>query len=126
MPSRQFVVADANSLDWTEVLVDHIGRPFHIKGLFSDPDTGMSVTLLRYPAGLLNPLHTHPCGHGMYIVEGELRTHRGIYGPGNFVWFPEGEIMEHGATAEGDVVALFITNKPFQIDYVDSSSPAMH
>jgi hypothetical protein len=26
--------------------------------------------------------------------------------------------MEHGASAEGDVTVIFITNKPFRIDYV--------
>jgi hypothetical protein len=36
-----------------------------------------------------------------------------------FVWFPEGEVMEHGASAEGDVTVLFITNKKFRIDYVE-------
>jgi hypothetical protein len=25
--------------------------------------------------------------------------------------------MEHGASADGDVVVVFITNKPFRIDY---------
>ncbi len=27
--------------------------------------------------------------------------------------------MEHGASPDGDVVVLFITNKAFRIDYVD-------
>jgi hypothetical protein len=27
--------------------------------------------------------------------------------------------MEHGASAEGDCTLLFITNKPFDISYVD-------
>jgi hypothetical protein len=26
--------------------------------------------------------------------------------------------MEHGASSEGDVTVVFITNKPFRIDYV--------
>jgi hypothetical protein len=34
------------------------------------------------------------------------------------VWFPEGMEMEHGASADGDVTVLFITNKPFEIYYV--------
>ena len=55
---------------------------------------------------------------GMYVLEGNLVTHAGTFGPGTFVWFPEGEVMEHGASAEGDVVVVFITNKPFRIDYV--------
>jgi quercetin dioxygenase-like cupin family protein len=67
---------------------------------------------------VINPNHTHPCGHGMYVLEGNLVTHRGTYGPGSFVWFPEGEAMEHGASAQGDVTVVFITNKPFRIDYV--------
>jgi hypothetical protein len=27
--------------------------------------------------------------------------------------------MEHGASAEGDVTVLFVTNKSFRIDYVN-------
>ena len=116
--SGELVAVDANAVSWRENPIEHLGRSFQIKRLFNDPDTGMGVVLLRYPAGLINPLHSHPCGHGMYVLEGTLVTHRGTFGPGNFVWFPEGEQMEHGATAEEDVVALFIYNKPFRIDYV--------
>ena len=54
----------------------------------------------------------------MYVLEGTLVTHQGKYPPGTFVWFPEGEVMEHGASAEGDVTVVFITNKAFRIDYV--------
>jgi hypothetical protein len=36
------------------------------------------------------------------------------------VWFPEGEAMEHGASADGDVTVVFITNKEFRIDYIKS------
>jgi hypothetical protein len=46
-------------------------------------------------------------------------THKGTFGPGSFVWFPEGEVMEHGAGPAGDVTVLFVTNKRFRIDYVD-------
>lgn len=53
----------------------------------------------------------------MYVLEGTLVTHAGKFSPGSFVWFPEGQVMEHGASAEGDVVVVFITNKPFRIDY---------
>jgi quercetin dioxygenase-like cupin family protein len=67
----------------------------------------------------MNTKHTHPCGHGLYVLEGQLKTHKGTFGPGSFVWFPEGEVMEHGASAEADVTVLFITNKRFRIDYVE-------
>ena len=122
----QFFAVDATKLTWEERFSDAIGRAIYRKELFSDPDTGMLVRLVRYPAGVINPAHTHPCGHGMYVLEGTLVTHKGTFGPGCFVWFPEGEVMEHGASADGDVVVVFVTNKPFRIDYVHrpGSQPA--
>ena len=44
-----------------------------------------------------------------------LATHQGRYPAGTSVWFPEGGIMEHGATQDEDCTFLFITNKPFAI-----------
>ena len=119
MTSGQFVAVDAGAMSWEERPNERIGRALYRKELFADPETGVLIRLVRYPAGVLNPSHTHPCGHGMYVLEGRLVTHRGAYGPGTFVWFPEGEVMEHGASAEGDVVVLFVTNKAFRMDYVD-------
>jgi quercetin dioxygenase-like cupin family protein len=113
-----FIAFDTNALPWEERFSEQIGKAIYRKELFSDPDTGMMVRLVRYPAGVINPTHTHPCGHGMYVLEGELVTHNGVFGPGSFVWFPEGEVMEHGASAKGDVIVVFVANKPFRIDYV--------
>jgi len=119
MADSAFFGVDTSQIPWDESWNAKIGRALFRKELFSDPDTGMMVRLVRYPAGVINPAHTHPCGHGMYVLEGNLVTHNGVFGPGSFVWFPEGEIMEHGASAEGDVTVVFITNKPFRIDYVE-------
>ncbi|MEX0585075.1 MAG: cupin domain-containing protein [Pirellulales bacterium] len=119
MTAGEYFAMDAGAMPWEERFNERIGKALFRKSLFSDPDTGMAVSLVRYPAGIINPHHTHPCGHGMYVLEGRLVTHRGTYGPGSFVWFPEGEVMEHGASAEGDAVVVFITNKAFRIDYVD-------
>ena len=88
-----------------------------MKAFISDPDTGMSVQMIKYEAGFTNPWHRHNCAHGIYVLEGTLKTHAGTFGPGNFIWFPEGMLMEHGATEDGDVTTLFITNKPFDIRY---------
>ena len=119
MTQSRLTAVDANALPWEERFNERIGRSLFRKNLFTDPDTGMEIRLVRYPEGIINPLHTHPCAHGMYVLEGTLVTHAGSYGPGSFVWFPEGEAMEHGASAAADVVVVFITNKPFRIDYVD-------
>lgn len=83
-----------------------------------DEDTGLSVKYIRYPKGGVTPLHDHPCAHGMYVLKGTLETDHGSFGPGSFVWFPEGCVMTHGASAEGDCDCLFITNKAFAIRYL--------
>ena len=119
MNPRAMYAIDTGSIPWEERFNERIGRALFRKVLYTDPESGAEIRLVRYPAGVINPRHTHPCGHGMYVLEGELVTHRGTFGPGSFVWFPEGEVMEHGASAAGDAVVLFITNKAFRIDYID-------
>lgn len=108
----------ADAMDWTGMVNEVTGRTFHIKHLLKDPDTGMEIMLVRYPAGVVTPPHQHPCAHGLYVLEGVLKTPDGLFGPGNLVWFPEGGIGEHGATLDASATLLFITNKPFAITYV--------
>jgi quercetin dioxygenase-like cupin family protein len=117
MEEPQMTAIDTRALPWEERWNEKLGRMLYRKNLIVDPDTGMEIRLVRYPAGVINVRHTHPCAHGMYVIEGTLVTHAGSFGPGSFVWFPEGPEMEHGATAEHDVTVLFITNKPFEIHY---------
>ena len=121
MTEPQLTAIDANQIPWEERFNERIGRSLYRKNLFIDSETGMEIRLVKYPAGIINPLHTHPCAHGMYVLEGTLVTHAGTFGPGSFVWFPEGPAMEHGASAEADVVVVFITNKPFRIDYLNEA-----
>ncbi len=116
------IVHDTNTMPWEEHFNERIGHALFRKDLHTDPETGVLIRLVRYPAGLINPHHTHPCGHGIFVLEGRLVTHAGTFGPGTFVWFPEGEMMEHGASAEGDVTVLFVTNKKFRIDYAEANS----
>ena len=117
MPEPTMKAIDTAALPWEERFNEKLGRATYRKNLMVDPDTGMEVRLVRYPAGLINVWHTHPCAHGLYVLEGTLVTHAGQFGPGSFVWFPEGLLMQHGATPDGDVVVLFITNKRFEIHY---------
>jgi quercetin dioxygenase-like cupin family protein len=119
MPHDAYFAIDTTQQSWEERFNEKLGRALYRKDLYTDAETGAEIRLVKYPRGVINPKHTHPCGHGMYVLEGTLVTHQGSYGPGSFVWFPEGEVMEHGASADGDVVVIFITNKGFRIDYVD-------
>jgi quercetin dioxygenase-like cupin family protein len=114
----ELTVTDTTTAEWQDFPVPAIGAVLEHVPVFDDPDTGMQVIKMVYRAGFTNPWHTHPCGHGMYVLSGTLNTHRGTYGPGSFVWFPEGGSMQHGATEDGDCTFLFITNKPFDIHHL--------
>jgi quercetin dioxygenase-like cupin family protein len=116
---------DTNSMPWGALFIEQLGVNLPVKALIEDPDTGMSVLKVKYAAGFTNTWHRHHCAHGMYVLDGILKTHAGEFGPGSFVWFPEGMLMEHGATADNDVTILFITNKPFDIRYAfeDDQAP---
>lgn len=116
-----YFALDSNALPWEQRTNPHLPAPIFRKVLHTDAETGVFFQLVRYPRGVINPSHTHSCAHAIYVLEGRLVTHRGSYGPGAFVWFPEGEVMEHGAGADGDVTVLLVSNKPFAIEYVGSS-----
>lgn len=73
--------------------------------LWQDAVAGMELILVRYPAGSVTPDHRHPCAHGMVVLEGRLHTQSGVFGPGDVIWYAEGERGSHGATAEGPVMA---------------------
>jgi len=118
MHSQETITMDTNAVPWEERFNEKLSRALYRKVLIQDPDTGMGIQLVRYPAGVVIPWHTHPCAHGIYVLDGTLVTHQGSYGPGSFVWFPEGAAMRHGATNESDVTVLFITNKPLEMCYL--------
>ena len=112
---RPIVVAE---LPFEQVHIPFTGANVPVKVLHEDAETGMLVQVVNYPKGFINVWHKHPCGHGMYVLNGTLRTHQGDYPAGTWVWFDEGGYMEHGATDESDVTILFVTNKAFDICYL--------
>ena len=107
------------TLPWKAVVNPVTGKTFHRKGLHEDPETGIEVFMVRYGPGVHTPEHTHNCAHGLYVLSGSLVTHDGTYNTGDFVWFEEGVIGTHGANATEPVTVLFITNKPFDITFVE-------
>jgi quercetin dioxygenase-like cupin family protein len=117
------VVKDTGKMDWEILDIPQIKAKLPVKFLEVDKETGMTVLAVKYQAGFTNTWHTHPTAHGMYVLEGTLKTHQGEYGPGSWVWFPEGGWMEHGATAKSDVIILFVTNKKFDIKYPMDKDP---
>jgi quercetin dioxygenase-like cupin family protein len=91
---------------------------YSMKYLYKNAENHEVYMLVRYPAGQTQPPHIHNYGHGIYVLQGKLVTHQGTYGPGSFVWFPPNEVVAHGASADEDLVILFIRHEDMEIDYV--------
>src|SRR4051812_47742315 len=115
MNSNEVFSIDTNKQPWKTRELAEINASFLANLLVADSGTGMSVSKVRYQAGFTNTSHWHNCAHGMYVLDGVLVTSAGSFGPGNFVCFPEGTTMSHGAQSDSEMTFLFITNKPFDI-----------
>lgn len=97
---------------------------FQDRPMVTDAKNGMIVNASRYPKGFFKPLHRHGCSHGIYVVQGMLRTDHGVYGPDTLVWHPAGCEAGHGSTEDSDCLFLFIANKPFDIEFLPQKSDA--
>ncbi len=117
--AQEPIVIDTNRMDWEERPREALHASSYRKLIFDDPETEMNVHIRRYPAGFMVTKHVHGCSHGLFVLSGHLLLDGKVYGPGTFVWHPEGVIAEHGATATEEVVCLFLTNKKFSINYLD-------
>ncbi|WP_312307963.1 cupin domain-containing protein [Acinetobacter variabilis] len=116
--NQQPFVINTNTALWEFLPIPFLNDELPVKTCLACPDTGMMIWKLRYPAGFTTVEHWHNCAHGMYVLEGHLVTSQGEFGPGNFVWFPEGSVMFHGARSDNDALVLFITNKTFDIHFI--------
>lgn len=63
---------DVAGLPFEHVHIPFTGADIAMKMLHADAETGMTVQLVKYPAGFTNIWHKHSCGHGMFVLEGTL------------------------------------------------------
>ena len=91
MKASELIAIDANALPWEERFNEKLGRALYRKNLVTDPDTGMEIRLVRYPAGVINVSHT-----SVRPRDVRARRHAG-HARGKrprAAWFPEGTVMD--------------------------------
>ena len=62
-------VVDTNTAEWQLFPVEYIKANLEHVPLMDDPDTGMMILKMVYRAGFTNPWHSHPCAHGVYVLD---------------------------------------------------------
>ena len=109
-PEQLPTALHADDLDWAPAAMEGLEE----KVLWADPDTGASVTLLRWAPGAGVPqAHTHPSNQFMYCLSGSyVDNGSGIVSqPGTFYWNPKNVL--HGPTrALEECVLLEIYDGP--------------
>ncbi|HEY2009852.1 MAG TPA: hypothetical protein VGH23_12735 [Rhizomicrobium sp.] len=58
-------IFNSRAMPWEECFIPELGKSLFAKRFLEDPETGVTVRLVKYPAGFTNTWHTHPCAHGM-------------------------------------------------------------
>ena len=121
MDFSEAFVKTVKDTPWLDKLND-FGMPLSKQRLADDPDSGLYVDHIIYRAGTVTKRHTHSCAHGIYVLSGTLLANGKEYAPGTMIWFPQGAVMEHGATEREDAEILFIytgmsLKRPFDIEY---------
>jgi hypothetical protein len=54
VPNDQLQSFDSNAMPWGELYIEQLKLGVPLKAFVSDPDTGMSVQMIRYAAGFTN------------------------------------------------------------------------
>ena len=119
IPMTEAIIRRAKDRVWTEKYTRNCPVPLQEEILTKDEQSGLEISVAYYPAGYHTILHRHTIAHGMYVLNGRLQTNEGLLEPGDFIWFPEGTAMEHGAPQDSDCTVLFVTNGPFDIEYLE-------
>ena len=113
--------AEKNAVHWIST-TNETGTDYG-KYLLNDPETGIVVKEDIYPHQYRTIWHTHTCGHGIFLLDGELYTDVRTLKPGQFIWWPAGIHMEHGGTDTVDADILHMSDARF--DLTLDPKPAM-
>lgn len=108
--AEEAVAIDPDALEWSSSAVPGLEE----KVLWEDPETGASITLLKFAPGAgISRAHSHPSNQFMYCLSGQyVDEGSGIVSrPGTFYWNPKGVV--HGPTrALEECVLLEIYDGP--------------
>jgi anti-sigma factor ChrR (cupin superfamily) len=80
------------------------------KPLRHDTASGASTFLLRVDAGARVPLHDHPGGEELFVIDGDLQVGGDHLKAGDYLYTPPDG--RHSASSDGGCVVLVTTPKP--------------
>jgi quercetin dioxygenase-like cupin family protein len=91
-------------------------RPFELRLLHQDPESGAEHYLVRYPPGLVAQWHRHTAAHTIVVLDGMLEANGQIVGAGAYCHFPAGEPMHHGPADGESCLFVIMFHGPFDVE----------
>jgi quercetin dioxygenase-like cupin family protein len=77
----------------------------YVKGLLYDAEAGRSPTiLLKFDPGARYPVHNHPAGEEIYVLEGDIHLGKDHLHAGDYIYTAPGNI--HAVRTDGGCVVL--------------------
>ena len=93
-------------VDWRSVATPGVA----VKRLRDDKVSGASTFLLSVDAGARVPLHDHPGGEELFVIEGGLTVGGDHLKAGDYLYTPPGG--KHSASSEAGCIVLVTIPKP--------------
>lgn len=94
----------SNEIEW-KPLAEENSEGIYVKSLMFDEQTERSPTiLLKFEAGATYPLHTHPAGEEVFVLEGDIHLGKDHLRTGDYL-FTAPENM-HAVRSDGGCVVF--------------------
>lgn len=117
-------VALHNVDNWLEITIPGSDRIAQMHVLHSDPTSGASVSMVRFPAGWSRPEAGHYLPAEEFVVlDGTLHI-GGSYTAGDYVYLPPRTVREPSHTEHGAVVVAWFSGTPSWVVGAPSVPPA--
>lgn len=105
-PPDEILIMRAGQGNW----VDTPFRGVRVKPLYEDPQSRLVTQLVRLAPGARYPSHRHAAPEQCYVVEGDVKIGKDVFGPGDFSLAPAFTL--HGEVSSVNGCLLVIVASP--------------
>lgn len=111
-------------LEWqNDVDILTLGHGVQVKILYQDLETQHTDMLVKFPAGYVEPQHTHDASHSIMVLEGVQIANGEPMHPGDYVWASGPE--PHGPFEYPEGCVVFVSFRGPSIKHIYPGSPAI-
>ncbi|MDR7210115.1 cupin domain-containing protein [Flavobacterium piscis] len=85
-------ITKTSEINWKPLVEENVKTDgIFVKTLYFNEAVNRSATfLLKFEAGVSYPLHSHPAGEEIYVLEGKVRSGKDELKKGDYLYMPPG------------------------------------